>query len=43
MDTQPTAIRCAHCERTDTARIDPDDFDALAVALGHDTAATEED
>lgn len=36
-------IRCAHCERIDTADIDPDDYAALAAALGQDTATTEED
>lgn len=41
--TQRITVLCAHCERVDTADIDPDDFDAIAVALGQDTAATEED
>lgn len=39
----PIQIRCTCCERVDTARIDPDDYDALAAALGQDTATTEED
>jgi hypothetical protein len=40
---QRITVLCAHCKRTDTAEIAPADFDAIAVALGHDTAATEED
>lgn len=43
MDTQRITIRCTCCKRVDTARIDPDDFDALAAARGQDTAAPEED
>jgi len=40
----PIQIRCTCCERVDTARIDPADFDALAAALGQDTTAdTQED
>jgi len=44
MDTQRITIRCTCCKRVDTARIDPDDFDALAAARGQDTTAdTQED
>lgn len=44
MDTQPIQIRCTCCERTDTADMDAADYDALAAALGQDTAAdTQED
>jgi len=44
VDTQRITIRCNCCEHTDTARIDPAGYDALAAALGQDTAAdTQED
>ena len=41
---EPIQIRCSCCERTDTAGMDPADFNALAAALGQDTPAdTQED
>lgn len=44
MDTQRITIRCSCCERTDTARIAPADYDALAAALSQDVPAdTQED